>query len=144
MLKNYEVTVNGTKYNVTVEEKSSSYNINSAPQQIFTAPPLPSAPPALPVQAAPAPSVQSAPATPAAPSAPENAFAVECPLPGSLFKYKVAVGEKVSENQVIAIVEAMKMENEIVAPVSGTVLRLTVSEGTLLNAGDNIMLIARA
>ncbi len=66
---------------------------------------------------------------------------VEAPLPGVVLEVKVAVGERVSAGQVVAILEAMKMENEIVSPRSGTVVEVPVSPGSAVSLGDTIVLL---
>lgn len=117
-MKNYTVTVNGNVYDVTVEEKSGA------------APAMPSAPKAAP-KAAPAPAA-------AAPQAAgsEGSVKVTSPFPGKVLSLKASVDDSVSKGAVIMIVEAMKMENEIVAPQDGTVASINVSTGDSIEAGD--------
>lgn len=103
-MKNYTITVNGTPYNVTVEEGAAA--TASAP----AAAPAPTAAPA-----APAPVQQAAPA-PAKTAAPAEGTSVDAPMPGNILEVKVANGAAVKSGDVLVILEAMKMENEIVAP----------------------------
>lgn len=125
-MKNYTITVNGTPYNVTVEEGSSS---------------------AAPVASAPAPAPAAAPAPQAAPkAAPAPAAAgsvkVDAPMPGNILDVKVSNGAAVKAGQVLVILEAMKMENEIVAPQDGTVASINVNKGDTVEAGQTIITLA--
>lgn len=125
-MKNYTITVNGTPYNVTVEEGSSS---------------------AAPVASAPAPAPAAAPAPQAAPkAAPVPAAAgsvkVDAPMPGNILDVKVSNGTAVKAGQVLVILEAMKMENEIVAPQDGTVASINVNKGDTVEAGQTIITLA--
>lgn len=125
-MKNYTITVNGTPYNVTVEEGSSS---------------------AAPVASAPAPAPAAAPAPQAAPkaaSAPAAAGSVkvDAPMPGNILDVKVSNGAAVKAGQVLVILEAMKMENEIVAPQDGTVASINVNKGDTVEAGQTIITLA--
>lgn len=125
-MKNYTITVNGTPYNVTVEEGTSS---------------------AAPVASAPAPAPVTAPAPQAAPkAAPAPAAAgsvkVDAPMPGNILDVKVSNGTAVKAGQVLVILEAMKMENEIVAPQDGTVASINVNKGDTVEAGQTIVTLA--
>ena len=121
-MKNYTITVNGTPYNVTVEEGAGA--------------PVAAAPVAAPAAAAPA-----APAAAPAPAAQGTAGSVkvEAPMPGTILDVKVSVGDSVSSGSVLCILEAMKMENEIVAPQDGTVASVNVSKGDSVEAGQVII-----
>lgn len=120
----YLVRVNGKQMEVDVELLGAG---TAAPIQ------------AAPVQAA-APVQQAAPA--AAPVAGVPNLKVESPMPGSIFKIEVAVGDAVAEGQNLVILEAMKMENEIVAPRAGTVKQILVSQGTAVNTGDVLVVLS--
>ena len=125
-MKNYTITVNGTPYNVTVEEGSASA---SAP---VASAPTPAAAPA-------APATQAAPkATPAA----AGSVKVDAPMPGNILDVKVSNGASVKAGQVLVILEAMKMENEIVAPQDGTVASVNVNKGDTVEAGQTIITLA--
>lgn len=115
-MKNYKITVNGNVYDVTVEETGSSASAYSAP-----AVSLP--------KAAPAPA-----AAPVASGA-EGSVKISAPMPGKVLSVKVSAGEKVTKGQIIMILEAMKMENEIVASQDGTVASINVNEGASVEAG---------
>ena len=128
-MKNYTITVNGTPYNVTVEEGAAA--TASAP----TAAPAPAAAPA-----APAPVQQAAPA-PVQQAAPAEGTSVDAPMPGNILEVKVANGAAVKSGDVLVILEAMKMENEIVAPCDGTVT-VAVTKGAAVETGALLCTIA--
>ncbi len=120
-MKNYTITVNGNVYDVTVEEGSAS-----------------GAPAVAPVRAAaPAPAAAPAAPAPAAPAAGGGAGSIKInsPMPGKILSVKVSVGDSVSKGDVIMILEAMKMENEIVASEDGTVASIDVSTGDQVESG---------
>ena len=115
-MKNYRVTVNGVAYDVVVEELNGS-----------VAAPAPVAAPA----AAPVAAPKAAPAPAAAPKASGNAgaTAVKAPMPGTLIKVNVKVGDAVKKGDVLCVLEAMKMENDIMAPADGVVASVEVAQG---------------
>ena len=121
-MKNYRITVNGTAYDVAVEELAAG------------AAPAPVAQVAAPV-AAPAPAVAPAPA---AKSTGAGSIKVASPMPGKILDVKAKVGDAVKKGQVLLILEAMKMENEVVAPEDGTVASVDVAVGAMVEAGDTL------
>ena len=126
----YVATLNGKKYEVEIERVDEYRPLDrgaqaSAPAPILAAAPAPKAAPA----AAPAP----APAPAAAPSA--GGQTVEAPMPGKILDIKVKVGDAVSYGQCVIVMEAMKMETEIVAPAAGTVAAINVSTGDSVETG---------
>lgn len=123
-MKRYNITVNGKAYDVVVEEADAA----SAP----VAAPAP--------QAAPAAAPTPAPAEAPAPSA-EGAIKVESPMPGTIMDVKVAVGDTVKDGQVLVILEAMKMENDIVSPGDGVVASINVKQGDSVSANDLLISI---
>ena len=127
MLRKFKIKVDGQEYQVEMEEIGA------------VAPAAPVAPVASP--AAP-PAVEAAPA-PAAPvaSTPAGADAMPSPMPGNILRVLVNVGDTVTENQPLMILEAMKMENEIVAPKAGVVAGIHVKEGQVVNPGDALITI---
>ena len=127
-MKNYTITVNGTPYYVTVEEGTSS------------AAPVASAPAPAPAPAA-APAPQAAPKAAPAPAA-AGSVKVDAPMPGNILDVKVSNGTAVKAGQVLVILEAMKMENEIVAPQDGTVASINVNKGDTVEAGQTIVTLA--
>ena len=130
-MKKFNITVNGTAYEVEVEEVKAG---GAAPV----------ARPAAPVAAAPAPAPAAAPApAPAAPAAAAGAgeTAVEAPMPGKVIKVVAAAGTAVKSGDVVIILEAMKMQNEICAPCDGTVKTVNVSAGQTVTAGQAMAII---
>ena len=123
-MKNYTITVNGTPYNVAVEEGTSTA---AAP---VAAPVQASAP-----QAAPAPKAVPAPAG-------AGSVKVDAPMPGNILDIKVSNGAAVKAGQVLCVLEAMKMENDIVAPQDGTVASINVNKGDSVEAGQTIITLA--
>lgn len=113
-MKNLRITVNGVSYDVQVEELGAT----SAPAAV------PAAAPATPAPAA----------TPAAPAA-AGGTKVTAPMPGTILSVNVQVGDKVAEGQTVAVLEAMKMENEIPAPSAGTVASVNVDKGASVETG---------
>ncbi len=136
----YVATLNGKKYEVEIERVDEYRPLDrgaqvSAPAPILAAAPAPKAAPApaaaLAPKAAPAPAPAPAPA--AAPSA--GGQTVEAPMPGKILDIKVKVGDAVSYGQCVIVMEAMKMETEIVAPAAGTVAAINVSTGDSVETG---------
>lgn len=126
-MKKYNITVNGNTYEVLVEEADAV----SAPVT-YTAPvaaPAPSAAPAAPV-------APKAPAAPKASSAGAGAVKVTSPMPGTILAIKVTAGQTVKKGDVICVLEAMKMENDIPAPQDGVIASIDVQKGASVNAGD--------
>ena len=120
-MKNYKVIVNGTAYEVAVEEISAS--------EVSATPAAPAAPVATETPAAPA-------AAPVA--APAGGETVTAPMPGTILDVKVTEGQAVKSGDVLVILEAMKMENEILAPCDGTVKGLAVTKGASVDSGASI------
>ena len=123
-MKNYRITVNGTSYDVSVEELSGG-----------------AAPVAAPVAAAPvaAPAPAAAPAAPAPAAGGAGSVKVSSPMPGKILAVKANVGDSVKKGQVILILEAMKMENEVVAPEDGTIASIDVTVGASVESGDTLV-----
>ena len=111
-MKRFSVTVNGVAYDVTVEEIGGA---------------------AAPV-AAPAPK-----AAPAAPKANAGAVAVKAPMPGTIMKINVSAGQAVKKGDVLCVLEAMKMENDISAPQDGTVASVNVQKGASVQTDEVIV-----
>lgn len=127
-MRKFNITVNGKTYEVDVEEVGGV-------QSVPAAAPVAQAAPA----AAPAP--KAAPAAPKA-AAPAGAATVNSPMPGTIVSVKVNVGDTVKNGDLVAVLEAMKMENEIFSSVDGKVVGISVSNGDSVNTGDVIVSIA--
>ncbi|MBE6776098.1 MAG: biotin/lipoyl-binding protein [Ruminococcaceae bacterium] len=125
----YVVTLNGKNYEVEVTETDAVLlNVSEASAPVV-------APVAAPV-AAPAPA-----ATAAAPAVAGEGTKVPSPMPGTILSINVAVGQAVKSGDVLLVLEAMKMENDIVAPCDGTVKQLLVSKGSTVNTDDVLVVI---
>ena len=126
----YKVTLNNRVYEVEVEMGQAML----IDEYDAVAPAAPAAPAV----------VSAASAAPAA--APAAALAsgevVKAPMPGNILKINVAPGQKVEEGDVLIVLEAMKMENEIVATKSGTVAQVAVSKGAVVETGAPLVVIA--
>ena len=129
----YKVTLNKRVYEVEVEQGEAML-LN---EYELAAPAAPAAPAAAPVAAA-------APAA-AAPAAPVNLAAgetVTSPMPGNILRINVTQGQQVAEGDVLLILEAMKMENEVVATKAGTVAQIVTSKGAVVETGTPLVVIA--
>ena len=111
-MKKYRVTVNGTVYEIELEELTG---------------------------AAPVSAPAAAPAPTAAPAGGEQ---VTSPMPGNILAVNVAAGDTVKRGQVLMILEAMKMENEIMAPKAGTITQVVTQEGAKVDTGTPLIVIA--
>lgn len=129
-MKNYTITVNGAVYDVTVEETTGV----RAAAPVAVAPAPVAVPVAVPQPVVPAPS-QAAPAPVSAPSGAQGTVKVNAPMPGKIIALKSEVGKSIKKGEVVLILEAMKMENEIVAPQDGTVASIDVAVGNMVEAG---------
>ena len=116
-MKRYNITVNGTAYDVTVEETDGS---------------------AAPVAA---PAAAPAPKKTAAPAGAQGGVKINAPMPGTIVDVKLAVGAKVTNGTVIAVLEAMKMENDVVASCDGTIASINVTKGQSVETGTLIATI---
>ena len=125
-MKYYTITVNGVAYSVSVEETAAG----AAP--VAAAPAAPAPKPAAPAPAAAAPA-------PAAPKGAAGAVSVKAPMPGNILDVKVKPGDTVKAGDALIVLEAMKMENEIVAPQDGTVATIEVNKGDVVNSGDTLV-----
>ena len=131
----YKVTLEGRTYEVEVEAGKA---MCVAEYEAFVPAAAPAAAPvaAAPVAAAPA----AAPAAPAA-AAPVAGEAVTAPMPGNILKVNVSVGQAVKEGDLLLVLEAMKMENEIFAPCNGTVAQVLVSKGSTVDTGATMVVL---
>lgn len=140
-MKKFNVTVNGKTYAVEVEEVGAG-------QGGFTYQPVQQAAPAPVQQAAPQPQVAPAPAptpaptpAPKAPAGPVSGETISAPMPGTILDVKVSEGQQVKAGDILLILEAMKMENEIVSPKDGVVNRIHTSKSSTVSTGDALVTI---
>ncbi len=119
-MKRYNITVNGTTYEVTVEEADSSFNRT-------------------PVYSAPVSPVADTSAPKAAAAGVAGMNKVLAPMPGTILDMKVSVGQAVKKGDVVCVLEAMKMENDIPAPCDGIVASVNVQKGASVGANDVII-----
>ena len=119
-MKYYNISVNGVAYSVSVEETAAG-----------AAPVAPAA--------APAPKAAPAPAAAAVTAAGE---VVAAPMPGNILKVNVSQGQAVKAGDVLVVLEAMKMENEIMAPRDGSVAQVVVSKGAVVDTGAALVVLA--
>ena len=125
-MKKFNVTVNGTVYEVEVNEVGGAAPVaDPAPKAAAPAP-----------KAAPA----AAPAAAAAP-VPAGAQTVDCPMPGKILSVAVTAGQAVKKGEVLCILEAMKMQNEIVAPHDATVAEVRVAANQTVATGDALVVL---
>ncbi len=125
-MKNYRITVNGTAYDVTVEEVSAGQIVAAPVTPAVAAPVAPVA-----IAAAPAPKALAAPVA-------QGGVAIVAPMPGKILSVKANAGQAVKKGEVILVLEAMKMENEVVAPEDGTLAGVNVAVGDMVEAGDTL------
>lgn len=130
----YKVTLNGRTYEVEVEAGKAM--LTDEYEAFAPAPAAPAAPAAA-APAAPAPA--AAPAAPAVTAAGEP---VNSPMPGTILRVEVAQGAAVKEGQLLVVLEAMKMENEILAPKDGTVAQVVVQKGSHVETGSPLIVLA--
>ena len=127
----YTIRINDKEYEVEVERGKASIISATAVSETTVA--QPSAPaPAVPVVSSPAASTVSS----AAPSVVGGGTTVRAPMPGSVLDVKVTAGQSVRKGDLLLILEAMKMENEIVAPADGKIRQVVVSKGASVATGD--------
>ena len=127
----YKVTLNGRTYEVEVEAgKAMLLDEYEAIAPSAPAAAAPAAPAAAPVAAA-----------PAAPVVTGSGDAVKAPMPGTILKVNVTNGQAVKTGQVLVVLEAMKMENEIMAPKDGTITQVAVSKGASVDTGAPLVFI---
>ncbi len=116
----YRVNVNGTVYEIELEKLD---NIDAVPQKAEQ-------------KASPAPA-----AAPAA-AAPAGGETVNCPMPGTILAVNVATGDMVKKGQILMVLEAMKMENEIMSPVDGRITSVQVAKGATVETGAVLCVIS--
>ena len=130
----YKVTLNGRTYEVEVEAGKAML----LDEYEAVGPSAPAAAAAAPVAAAPVAAPAAAPAAPAVTAAGET---VSAPMPGTILKVAVTAGQAVKEGDLLIVLEAMKMENEIFAPKAGTVAQVLVNKGSSVDTGAALVVI---
>ena len=135
MMRKFVINVNGNQYEVEVEEVGgNSTTVQTAPA---------AAPVAAPEKGAPTPAPSKPAAAPAAgAAAPAGALKITAPMPGTILELKVKAGDAIKKGDVVAILDAMKMENEIVAPQDGSIASVHVAKGASVNSGDLLISIS--
>lgn len=133
MLRKFKISIDGTQYLVEMEEVGAP-----VPTPADLAAPAPAPAPAAAPAAAPEPEPAPAAATPA----PAGAHVQGAPMPGTILDIHLNVGDPVKANQPVMVLEAMKMESEIVAEVDGVIASIGVSKGDMVNPGDELFSIA--
>ncbi|MBQ8756653.1 MAG: biotin/lipoyl-binding protein [Oscillospiraceae bacterium] len=128
----YKVTLNGRTYEVEVEAGQAM--LLAEYEAVAPAAPVAAAP----VAATPAAAPAAAPAAPVVTGAGES---VSAPMPGTILKVNVTAGQAVKEGDLLCVLEAMKMENEILAPKAGTVTQVVAAKGASVNTGDALVVI---
>ena len=141
----YVATLNGKKYEIEIERVDAYKPLDrgvtvSAPAPIIASAPAPSAAPTPAPAPAAAPTPAPAPVAPAAPTA--GGQVVEAPMPGKILDIKVKAGDAVGYGQVVIVMEAMKMETEIVAPGAGTVASVNVNVGDTVETGATLVTLS--
>lgn len=139
MLRKFKISIDGTQYLVEMEEVGAP-----TPTPADAAPaPAPAAAPAPVPAPAPAPSPAPTPEPAAAPApAAAGSYAQTAPMPGTILDIHVKVGDVVTANQPVMVLEAMKMENEVVAEQAGTIASINVEKGAMVNPGDTLFTLA--
>lgn len=135
-MRQFRVMVNGNEYRVAIEELSegagSEAKSVSLPQATIPSPNVRAEP-------------KAAPASPAAANpqtaASNGAGNIQAAMPGTILEIKVSVGDKVTAGQPLLVLEAMKMENDVMAPHDGEVKEILVNKGASVNSGDRLMVI---
>ncbi len=130
----YKVTLNGRTYEVEVDAGKAM--LTDEYEAYAPAPAAPAAP------AAAAPAAPAAPAPAAAPAVTAAGEPVNSPMPGTILRVEVAQGAAVKEGQLLVVLEAMKMENEILAPKDGTVAQVVVQKGSHVETGSPLIILA--
>ena len=128
----YKITLNNRIYEVEVEAGKAML----LDEYEAVAPAAPA-----PVAAAPAPAAEAAPAAAAAPVVTGAGEAVAAPMPGTIVKVNVTAGQAVKAGDVLCVLEAMKMENDITAPKDGTVTQVVAAKGASVSTGDPLVVI---
>lgn len=139
-MKKFKVTVNGKAYEVEVEEMGGAPAAAPAPQA--AAAPAQAAP-AAPAAPVPAPAPAATPAPAVGGPIPEGAITVKAPMPGKISALKAEAGKAVKRGDIILVLEAMKMQNDITATADGTLHEIRVNPGDNVKTGDVLAVIVK-
>lgn len=134
-MKKFKVTVNGKAYEVEVEEMGGAPAAAPAPQA--------AAAPAQAAPAAPSPAPAATPAPAVGGPIPEGAITVKAPMPGKISALKAEAGKAVKRGDIILVLEAMKMQNDITATADGTLHEIRVNPGDNVKTGDVLAVIVK-
>ena len=145
-MKEYKYTINGNKYNVTIgdiEENIAHVEVNGVPYtvEMEKAPDAPKKVVRPVVAAAPAAAAAPEPAKVSRPAGGGGKSGIKSPLPGVILQVKVNVGDQVTKGQVLMVLEAMKMENNILSDKDGKVAAINVSKGDSILEGTDLIVI---
>ncbi len=124
----YNVKINGKQYEVEIEKAGAGFAQPAVQAPVYQ---QPVAQPVAPAPVAQAPVVASA----------ATETVIESPMPGNVFDIKVSVGQQVNAGDCLLILEAMKMENEVVAPCAGVVKQILVNKGTAVDTDDVLVVL---
>jgi biotin carboxyl carrier protein len=145
-MKTYKFKINGNEYSVdinSVEGNVADVTVNGASYKVeMENAPVPPAAPSAAAAAPAAPAAAAAAPAQAAPAASGEGKAVQAPMPGVILEVSVKVGDKVKAGQKVAVLEAMKMENEIDANADGTITAVLVAKGDSVEVDQDIVKIA--
>lgn len=133
-MKNYTITVNGVAYEVTVEENTSNNKNSFINAQVPVAPNTVATKPVSNVEDKKT-EVAIEPKKEAKGEQSEGSIKIEAPMPGKIVAVKASIGQTMKRGDVLFVLEAMKMENEIVAPENGTVVSINTTSGDMIEAG---------
>ena len=142
-MKQYKYKINGNLYNVTVndiEENIARVEVNGTPYTVEMDKPVKAAPKPV-TRPASAPKTSTGAPVVARPAATSSKSGIKCPLPGAILDIKVKEGDTVKKGQLIAILEAMKMENNINADKDGVVSAVKVNKGDSVLEGTDLIII---
>ena len=143
-MKQYKYKINGNLYNVTVndvEDNVARVEVNGVPYNVELDKPIKTAVSTPVVRPAAAPKTAAGAPVVSRPSAPSKNAGVKSPLPGVVLDIKVKEGDMVKKGQVIVILEAMKMENNINADRDGKVTAIKVNKGESVLEGTDLVII---
>jgi len=133
-MRKFLINVNGNQYEVEVEEITSSET--STKPQVEYSQPAPKA-----ERPAPQPKQETKAEAPKKVAAKAGQEVIKAPMPGTILSINVKEGDNVKKGQILLILEAMKMENEIVSPRDGKIAKIVVSKGSSVNTGDDMVII---